>query len=130
MRRELGVDDCLSPVHPETRHGKPACQNPKSLHQTIKLFKKWREEFSLMTGYNIDPAERVFTALQPTNVTVSNGKKRSVELQQVMRVMSRSLQFFHELTGDVGPPVQFMLKLAVVNFGSLLYWLRRDPRET
>ena len=47
-----------------------------------------------------------------------------------MRVMSRSLQFFHELTGDVGSPVQFMLKLAVVHFGSLLYWLRRDPRET
>lgn len=39
---------------------------------------------------------------------------------QVMRVMSRSLQFFHELTGDVGPPIQFTLKhlkLAVVDVG-------------
>ena len=26
-----------------------------------KLFKKWRREFSLITGYDIDPAERVFT---------------------------------------------------------------------
>jgi inner membrane protease ATP23 len=25
-----------------------------------KLFRKWRREFSLITGYNIDPAERVF----------------------------------------------------------------------
>ena len=26
-----------------------------------KIFRKWRREFSLMTGYGIDPAERVFT---------------------------------------------------------------------
>jgi inner membrane protease ATP23 len=26
-----------------------------------KLFRKWRREFSLITGYAIDPAERVFT---------------------------------------------------------------------
>jgi len=26
-----------------------------------KLFRKWRREFSLITGYGIDPAERVFT---------------------------------------------------------------------
>ena len=26
-----------------------------------KLFRKWRREFSLMTGYDIDPAERDFT---------------------------------------------------------------------
>jgi hypothetical protein len=26
-----------------------------------KLFRKWRREFSLMTGYDIDPTERVFT---------------------------------------------------------------------
>src|ERR1700761_4493377 len=26
-----------------------------------KIFKKWRKEFSLLTGYGIDPDERVFT---------------------------------------------------------------------
>lgn len=26
-----------------------------------KIFKKWRREFSLLTGYGIDPEERVFT---------------------------------------------------------------------
>ena len=26
-----------------------------------KIFKKWRKEFSLLTGYGIDPGERVFT---------------------------------------------------------------------
>ena len=26
-----------------------------------KLFRKWRREFSLITGYGVDPTERVFT---------------------------------------------------------------------
>ncbi|KAF8264346.1 metalloprotease ATP23 [Lactarius quietus] len=30
-------------------------------HSENKIFKKWRKEFSLLTGYGIDPAERVFT---------------------------------------------------------------------
>lgn len=30
-------------------------------HSENKIFRKWRKEFSLLTGYGIDPSERVFT---------------------------------------------------------------------
>jgi hypothetical protein len=31
------------------------------LPSETKIFKKWRREFSLLTGYGMDPEERVFT---------------------------------------------------------------------
>jgi hypothetical protein len=52
-------------------------------------------------------------SLQSNPVTVSNGKKGSVELQHVMH-------HHVSLTGNVGSPVRLMLKhlnLAVVNTG-------------
>ena len=60
-----------------------------------KLFRKWRREFSLMTGYGIDPAERVFT------INRRNGERWKRDLLNYSHV---------SLTGDVGSPVQFILK--------------------
>ena len=84
-------------------------------------------------GYDIDPAERVFTI----NRRNRERWKRDLLNNNTSRVMSRSL------TGDVGSPIQFVLKhlkLAVVNTGRLLCRLRvsisytallsgRDPRK-
>jgi hypothetical protein len=39
----------------------PLVPNDRLAPSENKLFKKWRREFSLITGYGIDPAERVFT---------------------------------------------------------------------
>jgi hypothetical protein len=37
-------------------------ESPSSLPPSeSKIFRRWRREFSLLTGYGIDPAERVFT---------------------------------------------------------------------
>jgi inner membrane protease ATP23 len=52
-----------------------------------KLFRKWRREFSLMTGYGIDPAERVFTI----NRRNCERWKRHLLNYNTSCVMSRSL---------------------------------------
>ena len=70
-----------------------------------KLFRKWRREFSLMTGYGIDPAERVFAI----------GRRNCERWKRDLLSYSTSSLFFaaffsRALTGVVGPPVQFMLK--------------------
>ena len=39
----------------------PLVNNNQLPSSENKLFKKWRREFSLITGYGIDSAERVFT---------------------------------------------------------------------
>lgn len=51
-----------------------------------KLFRKWRREFSLITGYGIDPAERVFT------------------------INRRNCERWKKDLLSYSPPVQFMLK--------------------
>jgi inner membrane protease ATP23 len=79
----------------------PSNQLPPSEN---KLFRKWRREFSLITGYGIDPAERVFT------INRRNCERWKKDL------LSYSTSFlsirFSSLRsrGDIGPPVQFMLK--------------------
>lgn len=45
---------------PTTDSGSSLPSNSLS-HSENKIFKKWRKEFSLLTGFAIDPAERVFT---------------------------------------------------------------------
>lgn len=68
-----------------------------------KIFRKWRREFSLLTGYGIDPEERVFA------ISRRNCERWKKDLLNY----SASVFPFHlyiSLTGDVGPPVQFMLK--------------------
>jgi len=51
-----------------------------------KVFRKWRREFSLITGYGIDPAERVFT------------------------INHRNCERWKKDLLNYSPPVQFMLK--------------------
>ncbi|KAH9963602.1 metalloprotease ATP23 [Russula dissimulans] len=51
-----------------------------------KIFRKWRREFSLITGYGIDPAERVFT------------------------INHRNCERWKKDLLNYSPPVQFMLK--------------------
>ncbi|KAH9983273.1 metalloprotease ATP23 [Russula compacta] len=68
-----------------------------------KIFKKWRREFSLLTGYGIDPEKRVFTI----NRRNCERWKRDL-LNYSMSVLP--LRFSICSRADIGPPVQFMLK--------------------
>ena len=70
-RRECDDCHCLSlaaiPMDSDnaTRQTNPAdtplITNTQLPPSENKLFRKWRREFSLITGYGIDPTERVFT---------------------------------------------------------------------
>lgn len=84
-----------------------------------KLFRKWRREFSLITGYGIDSAERVFT------INRRNCERWKKELLNYSTSCSRPVLFFFLVRSRViyivGPSVQFMLKhlkLAGVNCDS------------
>jgi hypothetical protein len=71
----------------------------------------------LITGYAIDPTERDFTV---NRRNCERWKKGLVELRHV--ILAHSI-FLLALTGDIGPPVQFMpkhLKLADENDSILL----------
>jgi inner membrane protease ATP23 len=67
-----------------------------------KIFKKWRKEFSLLTGYGIDPDERVFTI---NRRSCERWKKDLLNYSKCL-----SAYVFQLLTGRIGPSIQFMLK--------------------
>ena len=76
-----------------------------------KIFRKWHREFSLLTGYGIDPEERVFA------ISRRNCERRKKDLLNYSTSVF-PLHLYISLTEDIGPPVQFMLKhlkLAGVN---------------
>ena len=68
-----------------------------------KIFRKWRREFSLLTGYGIDPEERVFA------ISRRNCERWKKDLLNYITFVF-PLHLYILLTGDVGSPVQFMLK--------------------
>jgi inner membrane protease ATP23 len=82
-----------------------ASESPNSLPPSEnKIFRRWRREFSLLTGYGIDPAERVFT------VNRRNCERWKKDLLNYSAYTSSSPRFPNSLTSCPGPSVQFMLK--------------------
>jgi hypothetical protein len=60
-----------------------------------KLFRKWRREFSLITGYAIDPAERVFT------INRRNCERWKKDLLNYSTSCLSLIPYSHALTDDV-----------------------------
>jgi mitochondrial inner membrane protease ATP23 len=74
-----------------------------------KIFKKWRREFSLLTGYGIDPAERIFT------INRRNCERWKKDLLTYSAYLVFPFRFFAHASflfffWQTGPSVQFMLK--------------------
>ena len=78
--------------------------NNQLLPSENKLFRKWSREFSLITGYGIDSAERVFA------INRRNCERWKKDLLNYSTSFLPILFILVMLTGDIGPPVQFMLK--------------------
>lgn len=68
-----------------------------------RIFKKWRKEFSLLTGYGIDPGDRVFT------INRRNCERWKKDLLNYSKYLFCSVSHLPLLTGGIGPSVQFML---------------------
>lgn len=86
--------------HTNAAEPRPASTLPPSEN---KIFRKWRREFSLLTGYGIAPEERVFA------ISRRNCERWKKDLLNYSTSVF-PLHLYISLTGDVGPPVQFMLK--------------------